>query len=153
VSTPRTRKRRNTGGFGFLSRAQLLEAKAKRLSRELQSWAEAGGDIEDTKTLEQHTVLVNEIYALEPQVRIENEKIYPAVVAFDIARETEDEKLVTVSCVAIGTALFAQLEDGTAAAKWFVAPHFTDQEDNGFTWSELVRYMSAEGLASLEVLR
>ncbi|QFG08557.1 hypothetical protein PBI_ASERPROCKY_71 [Gordonia phage ASerpRocky] len=157
MSTKKTRKRRNTGGFGFLSRAQLLEAKCKRLSRELESWAEAGANIEDEESLRNQTTLVDEIYALEPQFRYENNRLYPAVVAFDIVREGKDslgkERQMEVPAVAIGAALLGQQEDGSQAARWFVAPAFEDHPENGFTWPELIRYINLIGLASLEVLR
>ncbi|AXH68134.1 hypothetical protein SEA_TEATEALATTE_77 [Gordonia phage Teatealatte] len=157
MSTKKTRKRRNTGGFGFLSRAQLLEAKCKRLARELQSWVEADGDADDEALLKQQTTLVEEIYALEPQVRFEEGRIYPAVVAFDLVREGEDskgvEQAMTVPSVAIGAALLMSDDNGQHAAKWFVAPTLEDHPESGFTWPELMRYISLAGLNSLEVLR
>lgn len=158
MSKTNARKRRDTRGFGFLSRAQLLEAKARRLARELASWAAAGGDTGDIQAMELQSELVNEIYRLEPLPRYEGDKVIPPVIGFNIERQVPEtagtERTVIVGAVAIGSALLASDREGNpAASKWFIAPHFVDQKDDGFTWSELVQYMDLPGLNTIEVLR
>jgi hypothetical protein len=146
--TPRIRDQKSKP-FAFISRAQMLEAKSRRLARELKIWLDNGASLEDKKALDIQQVLIQEIVNLEPQCAFTEDMVVPAVVTFCFEHPQHN---VEIWGVAIAASPNISADGDMYVSRWYIAPSVQPDPITGYAWPELLRLIGTRGLATLEVI-